>query len=75
MPWKKPAAVVDSAGISLVVRTIRLPIKNILFRLATAIGVMDRGTVGWMKMRSELSVFNIGPLSFVTIPGEIYPEL
>ena len=72
---EKPAAVVDSAGISLVVRTIRLPIKNILFRLATAIGVMDRGTVGWMKMRSELSVFNIGPLSFVTIPGEIYPEI
>lgn len=72
---EKPAAVVDSAGISLVVRTIRLPIKNILFRLATAIGVMDRGTVGWMKMRSELSVFTIGPLSFVTIPGEIYPEI
>ncbi|NCB08869.1 MAG: hypothetical protein EOM73_11970 [Bacteroidia bacterium] len=72
---EKPAAVIDSAGISLVVRTIRLPIKNTLFRLATAIGVMDRGTVGWMKMRSELSVFTIGPLSFVTIPGEIYPEI
>jgi hypothetical protein len=28
-----------------------------------------------MKMRSELSVFNIGPLSFATIPGEAYPEL
>ena len=26
-------------------------------------------------MRSELSVFNIGPMSFVTIPGEIYPEI
>ncbi len=26
-------------------------------------------------MRSELAVFKIGPASFVTIPGEIYPEL
>jgi hypothetical protein len=43
--------------------------------LATAIGTLDRGTSGWMKMRSEISAFNIGPLSFVTIPGEIYPEI
>ena len=28
-----------------------------------------------MKTRSELSAFTIGPLSFVTIPGEIYPEI
>jgi hypothetical protein len=70
-----PAEIIDSAGISLLVRTIRLPIKNNLFRLAAALGVMNRGTVGWMKMRSELSVFTIGPLSFVTIPGEVYPEI
>ena len=46
-----------------------------LFRSATMLGVMDRGTVGWMKMRTELSVFKIGEVSFVTIPGEIYPEI
>ncbi len=71
----QPKEIVDSACISLLVRTISLPIDNNLFKLATALGVMDRGTTGWMKMRSELSAFNIGPLSFVTIPGEIYPEI
>lgn len=70
-----PSTVIDSAAISLVVRSLKLPIKNNLFRLATALGVMDRGTSGWMKMRSELAVFTIGPASFVTIPGEIYPEI
>ncbi|MCY1723196.1 hypothetical protein OU798_22800 [Prolixibacteraceae bacterium Z1-6] len=71
----EPLAVVDSANISLVVRTLKMPIKNTLFKLATALGVLDRGTSGWMKMRSELAVFKIGDISFVTIPGEIYPEL
>ncbi len=70
-----PMEVIDSAGISLIVRTISIPIHNWLFKLATAIGVLDRGTLGWMKMRSELAVFTIGPLSFVTIPGEAYPGL
>ncbi|HTN68018.1 MAG TPA: neutral/alkaline non-lysosomal ceramidase N-terminal domain-containing protein [Dysgonamonadaceae bacterium] len=72
---EKPAEVIDSGSISLIVRTIHLPIKNKLFKLATAMGIMDRGTSGWMKTRSELSAFTIGPLSFVTIPGEIYPEI
>jgi hypothetical protein len=72
---EKPAEVIDSAGISVIVRTLLLPIDNIKFRLATTLGILDRGTSGWMKMRSELSVFNIGPLSFATLPGEVYPEI
>jgi len=72
---KQPIETIDSAGISLIVRTIPLPITNKLFKLATAFGVLDRGTSGWMKTRSELAAFTIGPLSFVTIPGEAYPEL
>jgi hypothetical protein len=72
---EKSADVIDSAGISLVVRTLLLPIENPMFKMATALGVLDRGTSGWMKMRSELSVFKLGPISFTTIPGEAYPEL
>ncbi|MBW8325863.1 MAG: neutral/alkaline non-lysosomal ceramidase N-terminal domain-containing protein [Prolixibacteraceae bacterium] len=71
----QPTEVIDSAGISLVARTLLLPIDNNLFKLATALGVLDRGTTGWMNMRSELSVLKIGPISMVTIPGEAYPEL
>jgi len=39
------------------------------------LGVMKRGTTGWMKMKSELAVVKIGPISMVTIPGELYPEI
>jgi hypothetical protein len=70
-----PLEEVDSAGISVIVRTLVLPINNAMFKLGTAFGILDRGTTGWMKMRSELSVFSIGPLSFATIPGEAYPEI
>ncbi len=72
---ENPSEVIDSAGISMVVRTLKMPIKNTIFKLATFLGVMDRGTSGWMKMRSELAVIKIGNISFSTVPGEIYPEL
>jgi hypothetical protein len=72
---KNPLEVIDTAGISLIVRTLTLPIDNNLFKLATALGVLNRGTTGWMKMRTELAVLNIGPVSIVTIPGEAYPEV
>ena len=70
-----PSEVIDTANISLIVRTLSLPIDNTLFEIGTATGLINRGTTGWMKMRSELSVFNIGPLSFATLPGEAYPEI
>lgn len=72
---EKPSLKLTNAGISLVVRTLTLPIDNILFRLGDALGVFHRGMAGWMNMRSELAVFNIGPLSFATLPGEVYPEI
>lgn len=72
---ENPSEVIETAGISLMVRTLKLPIKNTLFKLGTALGVIDRGTAGWMKMRTELAVFKFGPVSFVTVPGEIYPEI
>ncbi len=71
----KPSEIIDSASISLVVKTIIFPINNNLFKLAVLFGIIDRSTVGWMKMRSEISACKIGPLSFVTVPGEPYPEL
>jgi hypothetical protein len=72
---EKPDETIDTAGISLVVRTLALKIDNKMFRLGTMTGILNRGTFGWMKMRSELSVFRIGSLSFATLPGEIYPEI
>lgn len=65
----------DSASISIIVRTVSLPIHNTLFKLGTMFGILNRGTCGWMKVRTELSAFTIGSLSFATLPGEIYPEI
>lgn len=72
---ENPLEVIDTAGVSMVVRTLTLPIANHLFKLATALGVLNRGTTGWMKMRTELAALRIGPVSMVTIPGEVYPEI
>jgi hypothetical protein len=66
---------ITHGAIGLRVKTFTLPFKNKLFRLAAAIGVLDRGMTGWWKVRTEMAAFTIGPASFLTIPGEIYPEI
>ncbi|MCK9412812.1 MAG: neutral/alkaline non-lysosomal ceramidase N-terminal domain-containing protein [Prolixibacteraceae bacterium] len=71
----KPEEVIDSTSISIVAKTILFPLNNTLFKLAATLGVMKRGTTGWMKMKSELAVIKIGPISMITIPGELYPEI
>lgn len=71
---EKPVEVREGA-INLRAKTFTLPLKNSLFRLAAAIGVMDADMTGWMKKRSEVAVWSIGPASFITFPGELYPEI
>jgi hypothetical protein len=72
---ENPVEVIESAGISVIVRTLPMKIDNTMFKLGAALGILKRGTMGWMKMRSELAVIKFGPISLVTIPGEMYPEL
>ena len=67
--------VFSKAGISLRAKTVYLPIKNQIFRLAATLGVLNRGFSGWMKMRSEVVALNLGNISFLGLPGEIYPEI
>jgi hypothetical protein len=66
---------VDSAAIRLRASSIELPLDNKLFRLAAALGVLDRGMSGWMKLRTEVAVWRLGPATFLHQPGEIYPEI
>lgn len=66
---------VEKAGISIRAKSVDLKFRNPLFRLGALLGVLERGMNGWMQVRSELAAFSIGPAHFVTIPGEIYPEL
>jgi hypothetical protein len=66
---------IDEGGISLYAKTLQLPLDNPLFRLGAFLGVLDRGMHGWMHTRSEVSFFTLGPASFITVPGELYPEI
>ena len=66
---------IEKAGISLRAKSVNLKFQNPLFRLGAILGVLDRGMNGWMQVRSELAAFSIGPAHFVTVPGEIYPEI
>ena len=72
---ENPVESIDSAGMSLVVRSISLPVDNKLFKLGVLLDIFRRGTSGWMKMRSELAVLRLGPVSIATLPGEVYPEI
>lgn len=72
---EKPDTIVENPAISLSAKTINLPLSNDELTLAAALGLLHRGMTGWRKTRSEVAAFRIGPASFVSIPGEIYPEI
>ena len=61
--------------IHLQAKTFTLPFYNSMFKLAAVLGLMDRGMTGKSMVRTEMAAWNIGPASFLTIPGEIYPEI
>ncbi len=70
-----PDTLVDKANLSVRAKTITLPLDNKVFRLAAMLGVLDFGMTGWFRIRTEIAAFTLGPASFLSIPGEIYPEI
>jgi hypothetical protein len=65
----------DTAAIGIRARTIELPVENKMFLAAAYLGLIDRGHVGWKKMRTEVALVTIGEASIACVPGEIYPEI
>ncbi|MEL6592037.1 MAG: neutral/alkaline non-lysosomal ceramidase N-terminal domain-containing protein [Bacteroidota bacterium] len=63
------------ASLQIRAKTIDLPLDNPLFRLAASLKVFDRGMSGWMQMRTEVAFWQLGPVSCLQVPGEIYPEI
>jgi hypothetical protein len=71
-----PASVVmEYGGIDLRAKSIYLPLQNRIFKLGAVLGLFNRGLTGWMKFRSEISFWQLGPASFLHHPGELYPEI
>ncbi len=66
---------VDSAQIRLLARSFDLPLHNNWFRILSMLGTVRRSHTGWMSIRSEVAAWQLGPASFICVPGEIYPEI
>jgi len=66
---------IERSSIRLMAKSFNIPLDNQLYRLASAMGVFKRGMSGWMKIRTEVSMWSLGPATFLMQPGEIYPEI
>ena len=66
---------VPRAGIRVRAKTTSFPLGNPLLRLAVVFGVFPRGYVTWGHLRTEVALVELGPASFLAVPGEIYPEI
>lgn len=65
----------EKANFQLEARSVALPLNNKLFWLGAWTGIFDRGFVRWGMVRSEVAAWQLGPVSFVHFPGELYPEI
>jgi hypothetical protein len=72
---ENPAETIDSAAISVCSRSFEVKLKNRLFKLGLFLGVFYRNEPGTSAMTTEVAVCKIGPVSIVTFPGEVYPEI
>ena len=66
---------IERAAITIRAKTISIPLDNRNFLLGFLLGVIDHGTTGWLDVKTEVAALRIGPISIITIPGEIYPEI
>jgi hypothetical protein len=65
----------SEGGISLRAKSFEIALDNRLLMLGAAIGLVPRGLASFGNVRTEIAAFRIGPATFLTVPGEIYPEL
>jgi hypothetical protein len=69
--WKT----MDNTELSLRARTFYFRMDNVLFKLGGIMGVFDRGFKRFKYVKSEINLLTIGPAWFLTLPGEINPEI
>ena len=72
---KNSEKIEEKANVSVSAKTSLLPLDNTMFQIASGIGLLDRGTPKLFDTRTEVAAIKIGPAMFVSIPGEIYPEI
>jgi hypothetical protein len=68
-------SIIEKSAIALRAKTVKLSMTNPLYRLASLFGILDRGYSGWMKIRTEVAFWQLGGISCLHYPGELYPEI
>ena len=84
----KTAKVAKGPGVAFRTQTLYLPVDNKQFQYAFELGLFDRrvynadgshftGTIslGGGYVKSEMMVLQVGPASFLSVPGELFSEL
>lgn len=71
----KTRQVIEVPELKVTRSIIDFDMDNILFKIASFLGNLDRPLPTYSSLRSEIALLQIGELSIQTIPGEIYPEL
>ncbi|MBN1482004.1 hypothetical protein EH223_06730 [candidate division KSB1 bacterium] len=67
--------IIEQPQITLRAKTFDFRLQNKIFLLGSIVGVFDRGFKRLKYIRSEVNLLTIGPAWFLTLPGEINPEL
>lgn len=72
---KNSGDTIKKSNISLRAKTLNVPLENNMFKVAGGIRLIKRGLPELFKTRTEVGAIKIGPAMFLSIPGEIYPEI
>jgi len=72
---KNSGDTIKKSNISLKAKTLNMPLENDMFKIAGGISLIKRGLPELFKTRTEVGAIKIGPAMFLSIPGEIYPEI
>ncbi|SHJ29511.1 hypothetical protein [Pseudozobellia thermophila] len=72
---RKRGDTLTNSSIALRAKTIMPPLDNITFKIASGIGLIKMGMPEYFKTRTEVGAIRVGPALFLSIPGEIYPEI
>lgn len=64
-----------TSNISVRAKTLIAPLDNTGFKIASGIGLIKMGMPSYFNTRTEVGAIRVGPAMFVSIPGEIYPEI
>jgi hypothetical protein len=72
---QRPLAPLPDTRISVVARSFEIPLDNTQFIAASALRVISRGQTRWRHIRTEVGLIQVGDVSLLCVPGEIYPEI